>query len=341
MIIKIPQYIIKNSFVSGNNIFQLGFEGLNEEVDLDECEDGYLLKTILDEDILITNQNRRFKNYKYILKYKDSELNERTELKWFRYVQDESIQEIKEMYESNYKIKKEIVENDNIIRVGLRTPQVGAIHAILSNITNPKYKEGIVVMPTGTGKTEVMLTTFLSEEIKRLIVITPSNALREQIGNKFKQLGSVDLLKNGNEKYSFGNLFKLCIEQKQKKGLNLDYLRKATQMCEKYLLPSLAKRDVKTISYSDLLTILNAIYNPNNPATSRLDTIRRLINFLHETFSLLYPYRKFLCAFGIYKDTKLFWIAYDLYISFVLRFKHSYIFVAQISFCHICHSFSL
>lgn len=57
-------------------------------------------------------------------------------------------------------------------------------------------------------------------------------------------------------------------------------------MCEKYLLPSLAKRDVKTISYSDLLTILNAIYNPNNPATSRLDTIRRLINFLHETFSL-------------------------------------------------------
>lgn len=103
---------------------------------------------------------------------------------------------------------------------------------------------------------------------------------------RYQQLGSVDLLKNGNEKYSFGNLFRLCIEQKQKKGLNLDYLRKATQMCEKYLLPSLAKRDVKTISYSDLLTILNAIYNPNNPATSRLDTIRRLINFLHETFSL-------------------------------------------------------
>lgn len=127
MIIKIPQYIIKNSFINGNNIFQLGFKGLNEEVELDECEDGYLLKTILDEDILITNQNRRFKNYKYILKYKDSELNERTELKWFRYVQDESIQEIKEMYESNYKIKKEIVENDNIIRIGLRTPQVGAI----------------------------------------------------------------------------------------------------------------------------------------------------------------------------------------------------------------------
>ena len=220
MIIKIPQYIIKNSFINGNNIFQLGFKGLNEEVELDECEDGYLLKTILDEDILITNQNRRFKNYKYILKYKDSELNERTELKWFRYVQDESIQEIKEMYESNYKIKKEIVENDNIIRIGLRTPQVGAIHAILSNITNPKYKEGIVVMPTGTGKTEVMLTTFLSEEIKRLIVITPSNALREQIGNKFKQLGILRKLGiiNRNCKYPVVGILKKGFKSKEEEA---------------------------------------------------------------------------------------------------------------------------
>lgn len=216
MIIKIPQYIIKNSYMSGNNIFQLGFAGLNEDVKLYECEDGYLLKTILDEDILITNRNRRFKNYKYVLKYKDSELNEETELKWFKYVQDEDIERIKELYEANYKIKKEIIENDDIIRVGLRTPQVGAIHAILSNITNPKYKEGIVVMPTGTGKTEVMLTTFLSEEIKRLIVITPSNALREQIGNKFKQLGILRKLGiiNRNCKYPVVGILKKGFKSK-------------------------------------------------------------------------------------------------------------------------------
>lgn len=203
MIIKVPQYIIKNSYMSGNNIFQLGFEGLNKDVELCECEDGYLLKTIFDEDILITNQNRRFKNYKYVLKYDSEELNEKTKLRWFRYIQDEDIQQIKRLYEENYKIKREIVENDNLLKVGLRTPQVGAIHAILSNITNPKYKEGIVVMPTGTGKTEVMLTTFLSEEIKRLMVITPNNALREQIGSKFKQLGILRKLGVINEKCKY------------------------------------------------------------------------------------------------------------------------------------------
>lgn len=219
MIIKIPQYVIRNNYINGNNIFQLGFEELNEDIELYKCEDGYLVKSIL-EDILITNQNKRFKNYKYVLKYNNEELNEKTELRWFKYVQDEDIQQIKRLYEENYKIKREIVENDNILKVGLRTPQVGAIHAILSNITNPKYKEGIVVMPTGTGKTEVMLTTFLSEEIKRLIVITPSNSLREQIGNKFKQLGILRKLGviNENCKYPVVGILKKGFKSKEEEA---------------------------------------------------------------------------------------------------------------------------
>lgn len=159
-------------------------------------------------------------------------------------------------------------------------------------VGNPKELY-IFINPKGTKKFALRLNVDGKEVLYGLKefregIYSVAEARKDAIAmlKRYQQLGSVDLLKNGNEKYSFGNLFKLCIEQKQKKGLNLDYLRKATQMCEKYLLPSLAKRDVKTISYSDLLTILNAIYNPNNPATSRLDTIRRLINFLHETFSL-------------------------------------------------------
>ena len=159
-------------------------------------------------------------------------------------------------------------------------------------VGNPK-ELCIFVNPKGTKKFALRLNVDGREVLYGLKefregIYSVAEARKDAIAmlKRYQQLGSVDLLKSGNEKYSFGNLFKLCIEQKQKKGLNLDYLKKATQMCEKYLLPSLAKRDVKTISYSDLLTILNAIYNPNNPATSRLDTIRRLINFLHETFSL-------------------------------------------------------
>lgn len=220
MIIKIPKYIVRNTYINGNNIFQLGFEGQTEDVELYQSEDGYLIKTVLDADILITNQNRRFKNYKYVLKYGNEELNEKTELRWFRFIQNEDIKQIKKTYEENYKIKKEVIEDDNTIKAGLRTPQVGAIHAILSNITNPKYKEGIVVMPTGTGKTEVMLATFLSEEMKRLIVITPSNALREQIGNKFKKLGILKKLGviNENCKYPVVGILKKGFKSKEEEA---------------------------------------------------------------------------------------------------------------------------
>ncbi|WP_246059170.1 Arm DNA-binding domain-containing protein [Campylobacter troglodytis] len=137
----------------------------------------------------------------------------------------------------------------------------------------------IYVNPKGTKKFALRLNVdgkevFYGLKEFREGIYSVAKARKDAIAvlKRYQQLVSVDLLKNGNEKYSFGNLFKLCIEQKQKKGLSLDYLRKSSQMCEKYLLPSLAKRDVKTISYSDLLAILNAIYKPNNPATSRLDT---------------------------------------------------------------------
>ena len=97
---------------------------------------------------------------------------------------------------------------------------------------------------------------------------------RKEASQKLKDLeradGNVEILKNGNEKYSFGNLFSLYIEQQRKKGLTEGSLKRTTLVCQKYLLPSLAKRDVKGIRQSDLLAILNAIFNQNNPATSRL-----------------------------------------------------------------------
>ena len=99
---------------------------------------------------------------------------------------------------------------------------------------------------------------------------------RKEALQKLKDLekadGNVEILKNGNEKYSFGNLFELYIEQQRKKGLIESSLKRTTLVCQKYLLPSLAKRDVKGIRQSDLLAILNAIFNQNNPATSRLES---------------------------------------------------------------------
>ena len=57
-------------------------------------------------------------------------------------------------------------------------------------------------------------------------------------------------------------------------------------MVQKYLMPSLASRDAKSIKYSELLAIFNAIYNPKNPKQSRLETIHRLINELNAVFKI-------------------------------------------------------
>ncbi|MBJ6740510.1 site-specific integrase, partial [Campylobacter jejuni] len=78
----------------------------------------------------------------------------------------------------------------------------------------------------------------------------------------------------------------LYIDQKQKKCLSNSYVKKIIQMVEKYLMPSLGNLDVKNIKYSDLLSIFNAIYNPNNPYTSRLETIHRLINHVQGIFRI-------------------------------------------------------
>jgi superfamily II DNA or RNA helicase len=72
--------------------------------------------------------------------------------------------------------------------VGLRNPQLGALHAIHAHwsITNAT---ATVVMPTGTGKTEVMLAILVSYRCPKLLVVAPTDALRAQLAEKFATLG--------------------------------------------------------------------------------------------------------------------------------------------------------
>lgn len=73
-------------------------------------------------------------------------------------------------------------------QVGLRRPQLGALHAIHAHwSTNTDV--ATIVMPTGTGKTETMLATMISARCTRVMVIVPTDALRAQIAAKFFTLG--------------------------------------------------------------------------------------------------------------------------------------------------------
>jgi superfamily II DNA or RNA helicase len=78
---------------------------------------------------------------------------------------------------------------------GLRSPQIGALHAMLSHLSCGVKERGIIVMPTGTGKTETMLSFLVAHQCKKVLVIVPSDALRTQIGDKFRELGILRFLK--------------------------------------------------------------------------------------------------------------------------------------------------
>ena len=75
-------------------------------------------------------------------------------------------------------------------RPGFRRPQLGALYSIgahwsLSN------EVATVVMPTGTGKTETMLAATVGFQCGCILVVTPSNAVRDQVAEKFMTLGKL------------------------------------------------------------------------------------------------------------------------------------------------------
>ncbi|MGP1486119.1 MAG: hypothetical protein ACTTJC_08605 [Campylobacter sp.] len=83
-----------------------------------------------------------------------------------------------------------------------------------------------------------------------------------------------------DEKYLYKDLFDTYIKQKAKNGISKTYIAKISKQHQNYILPNFGNKDIKTIKYTDLFVILNAIFNPNNPRTSRLKTIHRLITIL-------------------------------------------------------------
>lgn len=72
--------------------------------------------------------------------------------------------------------------------VGLRPPQIGAVHAVHAHWAVAD-DAATIVMPTGTGKTETMLSILVSACCHRVLVVVPTDALRNQLAHKFLTLG--------------------------------------------------------------------------------------------------------------------------------------------------------
>ena len=87
-------------------------------------------------------------------------------------------------YEGNEILKKDIIKSWNnnlnyeLLEEKLRKPQLGALYALKSHFTISN-NEATIVMPTGTGKTETMLSYIVSEKIEQVLIILPSVLLRD------------------------------------------------------------------------------------------------------------------------------------------------------------------
>lgn len=73
---------------------------------------------------------------------------------------------------------------------GFREAQLGAIHAIAAHFVT-REEPGIVTMPTGAGKTAVLIAAAFVLRAKRVLVITPSKLVREQIAREVKTLSTL------------------------------------------------------------------------------------------------------------------------------------------------------
>jgi superfamily II DNA or RNA helicase len=99
---------------------------------------------------------------------------------------------VQDAWQSGINYRSEIRDDAGaILRAGLRPPQVGALHAIASHWTLSS-EPALVVMPTGTGKTEVMIAGAVASACNRLLVIVPTDALRHQTAMKFANYGVLE-----------------------------------------------------------------------------------------------------------------------------------------------------
>lgn len=72
-------------------------------------------------------------------------------------------------------------------QTGFRPAQLAAAHALSAHFFS-RSEPALVVMPTGSGKTCVMMLVAFLLRAKRVLVVTPSRMVRDQVGEAFRSL---------------------------------------------------------------------------------------------------------------------------------------------------------
>lgn len=196
--IKLPK-ILNQEKRNKNAILQLITESLEIEVNIVphilHRVNGY--KASNDNDNILISPSKQWveiNNFDKVLYCKDLNVHQNIEdcleqdFQWLKHPllnQEYTIDEINESWENSLILRKENRERG--IK-GLRTPQIGGIYSTLGH-WETSDETATLVMPTGTGKTETMLSLLITAQIKKLLVIVPTDALRKQVSEKFVNFG--------------------------------------------------------------------------------------------------------------------------------------------------------
>lgn len=146
--------------------------------------------------VLAHREERYSKGYKYVLVSDNGDLaearlnNNLSNFVWVKhplledsYISGHNPSYVLSSWENNFFYKADSNQSP-----GLRSPQIGALHAIEAH-WSISDGQAIIVLPTGTGKTETMLSCTIAAKPTCLLVIVPTDALRDQLSKKFATLG--------------------------------------------------------------------------------------------------------------------------------------------------------
>lgn len=199
--IRIPEIVIKSERISGNPLIRLGMKSRIVDVEISTSHLSCFYKAVTNlnkpYDVFYIKKPRTRLEYSddmYCLKLPKSteieDIDETTKFTWINYPSNNhtlSADEVVDSWSDSFRFKAENSEK-NII--GLRKPQLGALHAISAHYsTRDEYNPATIVLPTGTGKTETMLAALVYQKCRKILVMVPSKILRKQLFNKFCELG--------------------------------------------------------------------------------------------------------------------------------------------------------
>ena len=209
MKINLPAHFSLFEKIGKDYVSQLGFEqvivnGTIEKYSFNRVQ-GYVIKVDNGREVLVSprkewSAHNRFEQILLARNFEDIETGNfnQEKYKWIKHPElrdSNTCKEVTDSYNGAFLFQKENVEQSTI---GLRSPQLGGIYAALAHweIGN---EPATIVMPTGTGKTETMLSLLIAANCNKVLIIVPSDALRSQLAKKFTSLGLLKTLKTVNE----------------------------------------------------------------------------------------------------------------------------------------------